>query len=32
MESIKKKVITVGAILAFDVICLVVFMGILKWI
>jgi hypothetical protein len=32
MESIKKKVITVGAIFAFDVICLVVFMGILKWI
>jgi len=32
MESIKKKVITVGAILAFDVICLVVFMGIFKWI
>jgi hypothetical protein len=32
MESIKKKVITVGAILSFDVICLVVFMGILKWI
>lgn len=32
MESIKKKMITVGAILGFDVICLVVFMGILKWI
>jgi hypothetical protein len=32
MESIKKKMITVGAILAFDIICLVVFMGILKWI
>jgi hypothetical protein len=32
MESVKKKIITVGAILGFDVICLVVFMGILKWI
>ena len=32
MESIKKKMITVGSILGFDVICLVVFMGILKWI
>jgi len=32
MESVKKKVITVGAILAFDIVCLVVFMGILKWI
>ena len=32
MESIKKKMITVGAILGFDIICLVVFMGILKWI
>ena len=32
MESVRKKMITVGAILGFDVICLVVFMGILKWI
>jgi hypothetical protein len=32
MESVKKKMITVGAILGFDVICLVVFIGILKWI
>jgi hypothetical protein len=32
MESVEKKMITVGAILGFDVICLVVFMGILKWI
>jgi hypothetical protein len=32
MESVKKKMITVGAILGFDVICLIVFMGILKWI
>jgi hypothetical protein len=32
MESVKNKMITVGAILGFDVICLVVFMGILGWI
>ncbi|UCH51769.1 MAG: hypothetical protein JSV54_03165 [Chloroflexota bacterium] len=32
MESVKNKAITVGAILGFDVICLVVFMGILGWI
>jgi hypothetical protein len=32
MESVRKKIITVGSILGFDVICLVVFMGILKWI
>jgi hypothetical protein len=32
MASVKKKMITVGAILGFDVICLVVFMGILNWI
>jgi len=32
MESVKKQAITVGAILGFDVICLVVFMGILNWI
>ena len=32
MESVKKKMITVGAILGFDIICLVVFVGILKWI
>ena len=32
MESVKKKAITVGAILGFDIICLVVFMGVLKWI
>jgi hypothetical protein len=32
MESVRKKMITVGSILGFDVICLVVFMGILKWI
>jgi len=32
MASVKKKMITVGAILGFDVVCLVVFMGILNWI
>ncbi len=32
MESVKKKMITVGAILGFDIICLVIFMGILQWI
>jgi hypothetical protein len=32
MESIKKKAITVGAILSFDLICLIVFIGILHWI
>ncbi|WP_373898071.1 hypothetical protein ACER0A_009125 [Haloimpatiens sp. FM7315] len=32
MESIKKKFITVSSILGFDVICLIIFAGILKWI
>ena len=32
MESVKRKVTTVGAILGFDLVCLVVFAGILKWI
>ena len=32
MASVKKKMITVGAILGFDAICLVVFVGILNWI
>jgi hypothetical protein len=32
MESVKKKLITVGSILGFDLICLILFMGILKWI
>jgi hypothetical protein len=32
MESIKKKAITVGAIFAFDIICLILLMGIFKWI
>ena len=32
MESLKRKVTTVGAILGFDLVCLVVFAGILKWI
>ncbi|MFC1850772.1 hypothetical protein ACFL27_11315 [candidate division CSSED10-310 bacterium] len=32
MESVKKKAITVGSIFAFDIVCLVLFVGILKWI
>jgi hypothetical protein len=32
METVKKKAITVGAILGFDVLCLIVFGAILKWI
>jgi len=32
MESVKKKVITVGVIFAFDISCLILFVGILKWI
>jgi len=32
MESVRKKAITVGSILGFDLICLVVFAGILRWI
>lgn len=32
MESVKKKMTTVGAILGFDVLCLIVFGVILKWI
>jgi len=32
MESIKKKALTVGAILGVDILALVVFMGILNWI
>jgi hypothetical protein len=32
METIKAKAITVGAILGFDLACLIVFMGMLKWI
>ena len=32
MESIKKKAITVGTILGFDLVCLIVFIGILHWI
>lgn len=32
MESLRSKAFTVGAIFAFDAICLIVFMGILKWI
>lgn len=32
MESLKRKVLTVATIYAVDVMCLIVFMGILKWI
>ena len=32
MENIRKKAITVGAIFAVDVVCLVVFAGLLNWI
>lgn len=32
MASVRKKAITVGSILGFDLLCLVVFAGILRWI
>jgi hypothetical protein len=32
MPSIRRKATTVGAIFAFDIVCLVVFAGMLKWI
>jgi hypothetical protein len=32
MRTIRAKVITVSAIFAFDLACLVVFMGVLGWI
>jgi hypothetical protein len=32
METIKSKVITVAAIYAVDIVCLIIFVGILKWI
>lgn len=32
MASLKQKAITVGSILGFDLVCLVLFAGILKWI
>lgn len=32
MKSVRNKIITVGAILGFDAICLVIFAGILGWI
>ena len=32
MPTVKQKVITVGAILSFDLICLILFAGILHWI
>jgi hypothetical protein len=32
METVKKKAVTVGVILGFDALCLIVFGAILKWI
>ncbi len=32
MDSVRKKMTTVGVIYAFDIVCLVLFAGILKWI
>jgi len=32
MDSLRKKMTTVGIIYAFDIICLILFLGILKWI
>jgi hypothetical protein len=32
MKSVRNKALTVGCILGFDLICLVVFIGVLKWI
>jgi hypothetical protein len=32
MKRVRNKMITVGSVLGFDVICLIVFMGIVKWI
>jgi hypothetical protein len=32
MDSLRKKITTVGIVYAFDIICLVLFVGILKWI
>ncbi len=32
MESVKKKAVTVGTILGFDALCLIVFGAVLKWI
>ena len=32
MPSIRQKVVTVGAIFAFDIVCLVTFAGLLRWI
>ncbi|MDH7489725.1 MAG: hypothetical protein QHH80_09465 [Anaerolineae bacterium] len=32
MESVRKKALTVGSILGFDLVCLIVFAGILGWI
>ena len=32
METLKRKVLTVATIYAVDIVCLIIFMGILKWI
>jgi hypothetical protein len=32
MKSVKAKAVTVGTILCFDIACLILFIGILKWI
>ena len=32
MESVKQKIKVVGSILGFDLACLVLFAGVLKWI
>jgi hypothetical protein len=32
MPTVQQKIKTVGAIFAFDIICLVLFLGILNWI
>lgn len=32
MKTVRQKAITVGALYAFDIVCLIVFAGILKWI
>ena len=32
MDSLRKKMTTVGIIYAFDIVCLILFLGILKWI
>jgi hypothetical protein len=32
MDNLRRKITTVGVIYAFDIICLVLFLGVLKWI